>query len=272
MKKILQILLLCFVVITMFASCNNDAKKEGEILPVDTTAKPKLGYVDLNHWYDIMIMRKDMETVKPLIRGTHIKDSILGKGTILIYTQESDCGTFWVEYFFDAENNSLTRIYAEAYSERDPTLLKTPAEVMKHGKIISDEMNSFTQSFNDGQDLIARGRYMLGGIQMYKNNVPVTLPDYQKKYNQEKYKLTWEYLDGIIARGLADDESIWGPQIWAIRDDVEFPDGRTPEVMTLVHIVSFAECDTTYSGRAISVQFQRLPGISDENNLTTPNI
>lgn len=272
MKKTL-LLLLCSVAIVIFSSCNDDSNNNGGTTPpvdtVDTTAKPKLGYIDFNHWYDIM--RKDMATVRPLIRGTYIKDTITLKKKSLVYAQETDCGTFTVEYLFNSKN-ILVHIYANAYNKWDTTLLKTPAEVFKHSKIISDEMNTFVKSFNNN-----RGTFYYSSAQMHKKKDLIKFLDTKEAQDQEEYKLTRMFIDKISGKELADDESFNCTESWFIVDDVPFPDAHTPAIRPLIMNSLYGkDCPFEFldeplaDGRLISVQFTNW--VWDESDLTHPDI
>lgn len=264
MKKIL-LLMLCSAAIAIFSSCNNDSNNNGETPPVDTTAKPKLGYFDFKHWHDIML--KDMESVKPLLRGTYLRDTITLKKKSLVYAQETDCGKFTIAYMFNSKN-ILVHIYANLVSEEDMSVVKTPADVFKYSKIISDEMNTYVKSITD------RGKFASCTFEMYKKNDFLKgLPDDNTKYNQEKYSWLWDFTDRVNNKGVADDESFRCTEMWQIKDDVQFPDGQTPEIMPVIMYASFAvdESYTAFSGWYIDVQFKRF-GVFKDNDITNPDI
>lgn len=276
MKKTL-LLLLCSVAIVIFSSCNDDSNNNGGTTPpvdtVDTTAKPKLGYLDFNHWYDIMC--KDIETVKPLIRGTYIKDTITLKKKSLVYAQETDGGTFIVQYLCNSKN-ILVHIYAELFTKLDTTVLKTPAELFKHSKIISDEMNTFVKSFNNN-----RGTFQSAASSMYKKKEVITSLNSHDVQDQEKYELTWTFINKISSKGLADDESVSCYEMWQIVADVPFPDAHTPAIRPVMMFESYAK-DGSYAydpndsndlmndSRIINVQFTNW--VWDESDITHPDI
>lgn len=264
MKKIL-LLLLCSAVITMFVSCNNNAKNNGEKPPVDTVAKPALGYIDFKNWHDIML--KDIEVVKPLIKGMYIKDTVLGKKKTLVYTHNTDCGTFRTEYQFNSKN-ILVVISSEINLDRDTSVIKSPSDVFKYSKIISDEMNAYVKSITD------RGLFASCTFEMYKKDAFLKgLPDDNTKYDQEKYTWLWDYAERINNKGVADDESFRCTEMWQIKDDVQFPDGQTPEIMPVIMYSSSAS-DASYTvvkDSYILVLFNRF-GVFEDNDITNPDI